>query len=335
MADKFNEIISIFPESLSKILSFTPENIKKDTYEIRLRKNKPLVLFGNYGVAFIDPNGIISHMDTRNSVHVSENELQTIISAVCGYSVYSHQSDIANGFVTFGNGNRVGFCGTAVMSSDRIASINNISSLNIRIAREHNSDTDQILETFIEHSQPHGIIIAGAPCTGKTTILKNLAKVLSSEYKYGFRKCVIVDERFEMSCTDGINCDVICGYDKDLGIVHAIRTLSPHVIICDEIATDSEAEKVIKGLDSGVSFIVSVHASDKKELLHRSVSSKLIRSGGFDRAVILTDSPHPGVIGEIIKTEELLHEDDCCCIDSFKLINDSVYSNTKRKKTFG
>ncbi len=335
MSDKFNEAISVFPNDIRMSFYLIPENTKTDTYEIRLRKNKPVVLFGAYGAAFIDRNGIVSHMDARNCVTVSEKELHAIVSAVCGYSVYSHQSDMANGFVTYGTGNRVGFCGTAVMSGERIASISNITSVNIRIAREHVSDTDKILGVFSESIKTHGILIAGAPCTGKTTILKNLSKTLSSEYKYGFRKCVIVDERFEMSFSDGINCDVICGYDKESGIIHALRTLSPHIIICDEISSDAEAEKVIKGLDSGVSFIVSVHASDRYELLHRSVSSKLIKSGGFDCAVMLTDSPHPGVIQEIIKTEELLNENNCSHVDSFKLFNDSSYNNTKRIKTFG
>lgn len=332
MADKFDEVINVFPEHIRKKLKIIPENIKQTTHEIRVRCNKPLVLTGTYGTAFIGVNSVVSHMDVNNSIVISQSELNEITSAVCGYSIYSHQTDIANGFVTYGSGNRVGFCGTAVIHDNKVTAISNVSSLNIRIAREFNNAADEILNTLYKNKMPKGLILAGPPCSGKTTLLKSMALRLSSEYRFGFKKCVIVDERFEMSNSGGINCDILSGYDKETGIIHAIRTLSPQIIICDEIASEYESERIIKGLDSGVNFIVSIHAADKYELLRRHAALKLFDSGGFDYVAILDNSMDPGSLSEIIKTEELVNENFCSGNDSYQFRTDSIYNCAKRKK---
>lgn len=334
MAEKFNEVVSVFSDRIKEVLMKIPENIKHDTYEIRVRKNMPVVLAGSYGVAFVDCNSIISHMKYHDGISITENEFTAVVSSVCGYSVYSHQTDISNGFVTFGSGNRVGFCGTAVMDGDNVVSFNNLSSLNIRIARDFDDTAKAILSKLYKSNHPRGLIIAGAPCSGKTTVLKSMAKMLSSEYTYGFRKCTVIDERFEMCQVNGVNCDILCGYKKEIGIVHALRTLSPQIIICDEISTEGEAEKIIKGLDSGVSFIVSVHASDRKELMRRSVSATLINAGCFENIVILGCSDRPGEIKDILKTEELLNENVCSCIDTRKHFNNCIYSYPQRNQAY-
>lgn len=325
MADRFNEAISAFPESIKTKLLKIPTSVKSDTYEIRVRKNKPLVLFGAFGSAFVDCNSIVSHLDYRNGIVISELELHHIISEVCGYSIYSHQSEILNGFVTYGKGFRVGFCATAVADSDKIIAVNSITSLNIRISRDIDGCVKEILSMLFRNISPKGILIAGAPCTGKTTVLKSMAKILSSEHSYDYKKCVVIDERFEMSTVSGINCDILSGYGKESGITHAIRTLSPEIIICDEISTETEAEKIMQGFDTGVAFIASVHASDKNELLRRKVSYKLISSGCFDYTVILRDVKTHSY--EILKTGENFNEDSCNRSCSLQFTDDSLYDN--------
>lgn len=324
MSEKFDEVISVFSEKNRNILSAIPENVKSDTYEFRVRKNKPLVLSGSYGTAFVNEFSSVSYMDCRNCICISDTELKHIISEVCGYSVYSHQSDIINGFVTFGNGNRVGFCGTAVTDYEKVISVNNVVSLNIRIARENDCLGRKIASRLYNGAVPKGLIVAGAPCSGKTTVLKSLARILSSEYAYRFRKCVVIDERFEMINLSGINCDILSGYNKETGIIHAVRTLSPEIIICDEILSEKEAEKIKNGFDSGVSFIVSVHVSDKNDLMRRSVTRMLIESGCFDVIAILGVTQY-GMDCEFIKTEDLINENLRGNSDCFQFMDDNFF----------
>ena len=331
MSGKFNEVSGVFDVKLRNILYSIPENIKSETFEIRVRIGKPVVLIGSYGVAFVDENSCVSHMRCSDALVINSDDFRNIVSEICGYSVYSHQSEMLNGFVTFGNGHRAGFCGTAVMQNNELLSVNNLDSVNIRIAREFDDSGRKIADLLYRKIIPKGLIIAGKPCSGKTTILKSLAKLLSSEYVYGFKKCTVIDERFELGSIEAVNCDFLKGYKKDTAIVHAIRTLSPQIIICDEISTEEEVDRIIAGADSGVSFIVSVHASDINELVNRNVSSLLIDSGAFDYAVILGDSEQPGTISEIIRTEELSVENYCSHVDFRKLNDADIYDYKTRK----
>ena len=101
-----------------------------------------------------------------------------------------------------------------------------------------------------------------------------------------------------------MNCDILRGCNKRDGIIHAIRTLSPEIIICDEISTSEEVEKISEGFHTGVRFIVSVHISSADDLYKRKVSSKLIESGCFDTIIMLDSSENAGKIKEVICTEK-------------------------------
>ena len=78
-------------------------------------------------------------------------------------------------------GHRVGVCGTAVYEENRVSGIRDISSLNIRIAREVYGAADELLREL--DKEISGLLIAGPPSSGKTTILRDLARQLSIKGK--------------------------------------------------------------------------------------------------------------------------------------------------------
>ena len=91
---------------------------------------------------------------------------------------YTHlQHEIRQGFVTMASGHRVGVCGTAVYEENRVSGIRDISSLNIRIAREVYGAADELLREL--DKEISGLLIAGPPSSGKSTILRDLARQLS------------------------------------------------------------------------------------------------------------------------------------------------------------
>ena len=315
--NEFNDILCYFPERIKSVLKSVSADIKSCTYEIRLRLNKPIVLFAAGGSNFVKYDSTVSAIDSGNSVIVEKDELQQIVSSICDYSIYSHQNDISQGFVTFGNGHRAGFCGTAVINGGIITTLREIDSVNIRIARNCEDAADKLLEEIYGVREFSGIIVAGAPCTGKTTVLKCFAAKISSSYKFKYMKTVMIDERFEMKGNCGVNCDVLSGFPKTDGIIHAMRVLSPEIIICDEVVSMQEADEIIKCCYSGVRFVVSVHAGSIEDLLLRPVSEKLVKSGFFDVLVLLDNSDKPGKIRKIMKSEELKHECSCNCYGGF------------------
>jgi len=312
---EFDEVLCYFPERIKTVLSAVSAAVKSSAYEIRFRSEKPIVLFANNGSNFLKIDSTVSTIDSKHSVVVSKEEIHRIVSSICGYSVYSHQNDIAQGFVTFGNGHRAGFCGTAIVNNGIITALRDIDSVNIRISRNFENAADELLEEISKNPQFNGIIITGAPCTGKTTVLKSFASKISSSYRFRYMKTVLIDERYEMGANRGLNCDVLCGFPKSEGIMHAIRVLSPQIIICDEVTSTQEAEAVIKGCYTGVKFVVSVHIGTYEELFSRPVSRKLADSGFFNYAVFLDNAESPGKIRKIVKLEELNREYYCnnCC----------------------
>lgn len=323
--NEFNNVVLPLPKGLSQMLYKLSDEIKNDTYEIRLRVNSPLIICGKYGVLFVSKYSQVSRLDFSSAYYITREDIKNVISALCDYCIYSHEKEIKEGFITYGNGNRVGICSD--FSSDVISSI---TSLNIRIAKNKIISSSHILSRLGDINDISGIIIAGRPCSGKTTLLKSLAFELSSTYQFGFMKACVIDERYEMSINNGLNLDIIRGMSKPEAITHAMRAISPDIIICDEIATEIEAEAVIKCLNTGIKFIVSVHCNDETELYKRSVSRLLLDSGFFDFAVVL------GSIGDgpkIINIRECSNENYSCNGNNSNIVYNSFFDRSKGKKS--
>lgn len=304
--DFFGALAIIKGELKERLLNL-PENIKSATCEIRLRTGKPVIISGLYG------NRIL-YRDSENTPFICYSEdVANIFSRICSYSVHSHIHSIVNGFVTVQGGHRVGICGTAVFdSNNNIISVRDISSLNIRISREKKGCADELYRKVFSNGVS-SVIIAGSPMSGKTTVLRDLVRQLS-EGNNMYKVCVI-DERQEIAAMNagfcqrdiGINTDVFDLYPKERGIECAVRTMAPDIIAMDELCNDKEIEAINLAVNSGVKFIVTVHASDYSELLTRPQIKSLLRAYSFEKLVLLKNH-NPGKIEGIYDTKELLDE---------------------------
>ena len=308
----FLSALSIIRGELKGRLNDLPEEIKMHTAEIRLRTGKPVVFFGTYGSMFLSSGQGLTKERDKSFVCYSR-DMNDIFSRLCSFSVHTHLQSIVNGFITIQGGHRVGICGTAVTDNlGDVTSVRDISSLNIRIAREKRGCSDVIYNTLF-HSGLQSVIIAGAPMTGKTTVLRDLVKRISDSESS--KKVCVIDERQEIAAMNagfcqrdvGLNTDVFDLYPKDKAIVSAIKTMSPELIAMDELCSDSEIEAVRLGVNSGVKFIVTVHAADYSEILCREQIKKLLRTFSFEKLVLLKKDA-PGQVEGIYDTKELLDE---------------------------
>lgn len=215
----------------------------------------------------------------------SAEEIAECFAEICRYSVYSFEEEIARGFVTLDGGHRVGICGTAVTKNGQITSIKDVSGLNIRIAHQVIGCADELYGRVFSHGL-HSLLLAGKPLCGKTTVLRDLARQLGAR-----RRVVLIDSRGELSASVrgvpsfdiGLNTDALCGCGKSAGIMLAIRSLSPEVVICDEIGNDEAA--VEQAMFCGVKVIASAHAKSIEELKKRPSTRGLVPL--FERVAVL------------------------------------------------
>lgn len=257
-------------ENIAFVLKYLPPafcSISKcradELCEIRIRADKPVTLIFRDKIGFLTESGRLTFLKSENLLSVTARELEEIFIKLCGYSVHSLTESINSGFITLEGGIRVGVYGTAVVKSGHIASVRSISGLNIRIPAEIKGCAESLYEKIFG-GDISNTLICGAPMSGKTTVLRDLCRLLSD---FRGKKIAVIDERLEMSGYNlGINTDILKGYPKAEGTEIAVRTLSPDIIVCDEIGSIDEASRLCEAFNGGVGYIATMHCRDMREL---------------------------------------------------------------------
>ncbi|XOQ48903.1 MAG: Spore-III-AA domain-containing protein [Eubacteriales bacterium] len=310
---RFDSAAKAVNGKIGKYFLQLPLEIKSQVQELRIRVNKPVSICCMKGIYFFNQNGTLACCPGSNTLLATKEDLDECFRNICSYSIYSHQNEIRNGYVTLVGGHRVGISGTAVLENGEIKGIRDISSINIRIAREISGSANALL-VGLKNNVSDGLLIAGPPVSGKTTILRDIARQLSSGLLGNIRKVAVIDERGELAGTYmgvpqndlGVCSDILDGYPKAQGIMQAIRCLSPEYIICDELGGYDEVSAVQQCLNAGAVMISSIHAGSLEELLKKKQAVELLKTGAFGNVAILDRQMEPGKIAGIYKAGELL-----------------------------
>ncbi|MBQ7596961.1 MAG: hypothetical protein IJU56_00090 [Clostridia bacterium] len=287
----FESAVECLPAALREKLLLLPEGVRAQCFEIRLRKQQPVVLFGAFGCGVLQSDGTLGKTAGSAAVICTGEQLDAAFHCCCEYSVYAHENDLLRGFLTF-HGNRVGLVGSAVCdAAGSMTAVRDITGLNVRVARDVPGCARALLGLFRDGAA-QSVILAGPPASGKTTMLRDLIVSLSSLEHEGAQKLCVIDARQELFVAHtALNCDFYRGYPMEIAIDNAVKTMSPQLIVCDEIATKREVDAICYGVNCGVRFLVGVHASSKAELLRRTQVQRLLETRAFDRAVLLASAP--------------------------------------------
>ena len=295
-------ILDKMPDRIRIPLERTRSAYEDKATEIVLRRDAPICIYERKRLLYITESGYLTDSTyAENLLTASAKEIEQTVLRLCDYSVYAYQNEINGGFITIEGGVRVGLCGKAVMTNGEITNVRDIGTLSFRIAR----DISGCAASLIGKLDPlGGALICGVPGSGKTTLIRDLARQLSYRYRVS-----ALDERGELSAlyrgkagySLGL-CDVYTGYPKGRAANCAIRSMSPEIIVCDEMGDQSDVDLLLYSMRCGVAFIATVHASSMQDLRRREITSKMINTGAFRYIVFLSSG---GNVGKIEKIYEM------------------------------
>lgn len=296
------DVIGLFPLKIRGLLN--ERILKEQIYEIRIKIGKPIIIYSRYGESIVD------YIPTKD-------DMKSIIQKISNYSLYAYEEDIRQGFITIRGGHRIGIAGECIMDKGEVKTIRNISSINIRISSEIIGCSNKIMKYIYSEKgkRIYNTIIISPPKCGKTTILRDITRNISNGIpSMGLcgRKVVVVDERSEIGACHlgipqndlGIRTDVLDNCLKREGMIMAIRSLSPEILICDEIGTKGDIEALLMAFNSGVNIVTSIHGFTINDLYKRKVFQDLLDNGIIERAVVLSSRRGVGTIENIYEIRE-------------------------------
>ena len=264
----------LLPQVLWKEAFMLNEEDRPKAEEFRLRLGMPL------GVTV---NGRTVYPGTAHTV--TAEDLESVIARATGCSVHSSVSQMRNGFITSSQGHRIGICGT-LRQGEQCTVQDSITSLNIRIAKQVWGIADGILSHLVKNGF-ESVLILSPPGGGKTTLIRDMCRQLSSEMRVSVADC-----RFEISGgSDGLfdlgMCDIMRGGGKAQCIDMLLKAMSPQIIALDEITSQEDIDAMIQASYTGCAFIASAHGGDIGDLHKRPLYRKLVSSGIFGWVIVI------------------------------------------------
>jgi len=211
-------------------------------------------------------------------------------ASLCSQDVTQEDLDFVISRISpFGGDNRAGITRTL----HRISAIKNrqgtVVGLTCRVGRAV-FGTVKIIEDLIISGK--SVLLLGRPGIGKTTMLRESARVLSTEAK---KRVIIVDTSNEIA-GDGDIPHAAIGSARRMQVatpnlqhavmIEAVENHMPEVIIIDEIGTELEAMAARTIAERGVQLIGTAHGNTLENLMINPTLSDLI--GGI-QSVTLSD----------------------------------------------
>ncbi|MEH7073989.1 stage III sporulation protein AA [Neobacillus drentensis] len=290
-------ILNFLPKKIADLISKIPPNQKEELEEIRIRINRPIEMTMKGTPRFL-------------SYVIQPEDAFQLMNKISHFSIYTLEEELKQGFITVSGGHRIGLAGKVILEGGKVKAIRDISSFNIRIAREKVGIAEPLIPYIFQGSWLHTMVI-GPPQTGKTTLLRDIARIASSGF--GARgiqasKVGIVDERSEIAgCVNGIpqltfgdRLDVLDACPKAEGMMMMIRSMSPDILVVDEIGRKEDTEAIQEAVHAGITLIMTTHGTSIEEVKNRPSLRNILEQHIFQRFVVLSRASGPGTITQIL-----------------------------------
>lgn len=301
------DVCTILPDRVRRYVEALAPGEQERIEEIRLRVGRPIEYGAGGTLAFIKQTGGRTSRMEEAALFTAEEGMQ-VLTRLSQHSLYTLEEEMRRGYVTIRGGHRVGLAGRVVLEQGKVKLIRDVTSFNIRIAREKKGAADAVLPLLAPGGHIRNTLIISPPQCGKTTLLRDLARQLSTGVaRMGPYKVAVVDERSEIAgCVSGIpqkdigpRTDVLDACPKAEGMMMMIRSMAPDVLITDEIGRPEDALALEEAIHAGITVLTSAHGKDVKDIMRRPVLSRLLQSGIFERYLVLSRTPRIGTIAGV------------------------------------
>lgn len=284
------EILEILPPEMQNILYEILQD--RDLEEIRFRVGCPLCIWSGGQEFYIKNNG--KRQLTQEGIIVTKEMLEEILNRCCHFSLYAYEEQICQGYLSLPGGHRLGITGMVSMEEGKILSMKHIGSMNLRIAKQHLGIAQELMPYLYENREFMACLIFAGPGCGKTSLLRDCIRMISS----GFRdipgcNVAVVDERSELGgCYEGwitydlgIRTDLLDGCKKYIGVPMLLRSMNPRVIAMDEISGKEDIDTLNEISRCGVTIIATIHSGNINDLARKMGFESMQKTCGFRRFV--------------------------------------------------
>jgi stage III sporulation protein SpoIIIAA len=257
ITDDLDALLNIFPPHIQ-----TPLHQQSDVHELI----EVVLDLGRPAEARFPDREVI-----LNPTEVSEEDIEYVSSRVG----------------TFGDDNRAGIERTL----HRISAIRNrqgrIVGLTCRVGRAV-TGTIKVIEDLITSGK--SLMLLGRPGVGKTTMLREIARVLADDFK---KRVIIVDTSNEIAGDGDIphpaigharRMQVTSPVNQHAVMIEAVENHMPEVIIIDEMGTELEALAARTIAERGVQLVGTAHGNTLENLILNPTLSDLI--GGIQSVTL-------------------------------------------------
>jgi len=258
-------------------------------FEMRLRVGFAVKININSSWCYLSELG--ATLEHGQAILCTADDINEIILNITEHSIYAFNDNIKQGFLTY-KGIRIGICGECVSQNNEVITIKNITSLNIRVPHEVMGCCNPFFEKIYDGKHLFNTLIISPPFCGKTTVLKDLALRLNS---LNLGSILIIDERAEFESVQGVNIDKILYSDKLYAFEYGIRSMSPLIVITDELVTKNDWSCAKKASDCGVKIMASCHAESIDDVIRKDYFIENV----FERYVVLLSGEKPGELKSV------------------------------------
>lgn len=276
-SESYEQAAKALPLRLRREALSLPERDRGGAEELRLRVGWPMTAL------------VEGREHSLGGAPVEREELEQLVEIASQASLHTVMDQVRRGYLTMEGGHRIGLCGTAVLREGEIHSLRNLSSANLRIARQVKGAAAPVLDRLCPGGRLEGTLILAPPGLGKTTLLRDLIRSVSEGEGCCPLRVALADERGEVAAMYngrpqlevGRRTDVAQGCPKDQGLMLLLRAMNPQVLAVDEITAPEDVKALSAAVGCGVTLLATAHGEGRAGLECRPLYRPLLEEGMF------------------------------------------------------